>query len=507
MSFLSTGFFNPNQVLAGARRLGTIMPYVVGGVVQPPRFVLHDTTTLAAAMADYPTWLASQTTSAAPHIISLVGGSIEFGGNTFPLDTGPVPGANTSNNVNIDLDYLFSVLCVRTTGAPEYILAAVPRYNEPMSQAEAEEMGLNYYLSLTSSGEFVARKFMDPRCAANLCEVGGWMQLKQRIMDGCATCEDMELFNSCNDENLCEPSMLCIKGVAFILVEIQQIGNCCNPLNNFTRCEFEKLKATLFSLDSLKLSPDPVANTAGTDPGSTDPDVYTLNEFFGSVAVPTPFPLDTTGTQGTNSSFFGVPSVGTDYGDGNGPGTQLWKISSITFYPTLEEALNCGMGRTLQAPSDMEEVRAFLARLTYSNPDANPCDPNMCGLGWDEAEIRLVAREYDLSCCSQSQMDQGNYPQIRRYITKRDAVGAPWLGRVNPVYSDQVAMSPRLGLSTASYAMHLYANPVPLLKFSIMQKVDPAAPATDGISDPQANVIIDPASLQVVPGSFLGFSY
>lgn len=504
MPSLSTGLINSNQVLAGARRLGTTMPYVVGGVTQAPRFVLHDPATLTAAMVNSATWSASQTTSTTPNIISLVGGAIEFAGNTFSLDTGPVPGANTSNNLNIDLDYLFSQLCVKSSSGADYILAAVPRYNEPMTQAEAEAMGVDYFLALTPSGEFIAHKFMDPKCLANICEVGGWMQLKQRIMDGCASCQDMELFNSCNDDNLCGPSMLCIKGVAFILAEVQDVGNCCNPLNNYSKCEFERLKATLFNIDSIRLSPDPIANTAGTDLGSTDPGIYTLNEFFGSLAVPIPFPLDTTASAGTNSSYYGVPSIGSDYGDGNGPGTQLWKISSITFYPNIDEALNCGEGRTLQAPTDLAEVKAFLARLTYVNPNLNPCEPNQCGLGWNEADIRLVAREYDLSCCSQPQADQGNHPQIRRFITKRDAIGAGWLGRVNPIYTDQASLSPRFGMHTSSFAMHLYANPVPLLKFSIKEKIDPVAPAIDGVSDPQANVIIDPTSLQVVSGSYLG---
>lgn len=506
MPSLSTGLITTNQVLKGARRLGTNMPYVVGGVLQSPRVVLHDTTTLTAAMADSATWQASTTTSATPHIISLVGGAIEFASNTYTLDTGPTTGLNSIGNLNIDLDYLYDQLCVKQGGAPKYILAAVPRYDEPMTQQEAEEMGVGYFISLTPSGEFVVNEIVSSQSQVNICELGGWDQITWRVLNGCATCEDMELYNQ-RSISFC-PLSFCIRGVAFILTEINEIGNCCNPMMNYSKCEFEQLRATAISIDSIKYKPQVgarVVNGVTMDPGSIDPGVYTLNEFFGTVQVPTPFAGDTTGTSGTNSSYFNS-NTGSDFGDMNGPGSQVWKVSSITFFPNLDASMNCESGVTMQNPSSLEEVKAFVAKLTYNSGVINPCEPTtICGLGWDENEIRLTAREYDLGCCRQPAANQGNYPQIRRFITKENALGARWLGRVNPLYSAQSVISQRVAMGSHSHALHLYADPVPLLKFSIKEKVSVAAGMIDAVADTQANIVIDPESIELMSGSFLGY--
>jgi hypothetical protein len=499
MPSLSTGLINNSQVLVGARTLAASSPYIPGAVLQAPRVVLHDPITLAAAMASATAWNASTTTSATPNIISFVGGSIEFGGMVFPLDTGPATGSNKVGNVSIDLDYLYSQLCIKNTVCPEYIIAAVPRYDEAMTEQEARARGLSFYLSLASTGEFVARRVINEACMGTYCGAGGIEGLYMKYINGCADCDEISVLFDCLNDT-CSKGM-CIKGVAFILAESCPASNCCSSSANYTKCELEQILATLPSVQSVRLFPR--VGAFGTDIGVTTAGMYTLNEFFGTVATPTPFPDDTTGTAGSNSSFLGSPSIGSDFGEENGPGSQLYRLQSISFFKDEAAVNSCDSPVVIQSPSSMAQVNATIDRLTFVDPNTNPCVVN-CGYGWDANEIRIVAREYDLSCCNFDPTNQGHYPKISRYITKRDAIGAPWLGRVNPAYSEDSQISLRLpNVSSGGGALHYYANPIGIMKFSIRSLTAPVAPNT-AVTDPNPNVIIDPASVVLMPTFFLG---
>lgn len=499
MPSLSTGLLNNSQVLAGARTLAASSPYVIGAVLQAPRVVLHDATTLAAALASPTAWNASTTTAATPNIISFVGGTVEFGGMVFPLDTGPATGANKVGNVSIDLDYLYSQLCVKSPVCPEYIVAAVPRYDEAMTEQEARARGLSYYLSLSSTGEFVARRVINEACMATFCGAGGIEGLYMKYINGCADCDEMAVLFDCLNDT-CSKGM-CIKGVAFILAEVCPTGNCCSGSVNYSKCELEQILATLPSVNSVRLYPQ--VGTFGTDTGVTTAGMYTLNEFFGTTTTPTPFPDDLTGTAGSNSSYLGSPSIGSDFGAGNGPGSQLYRLQSISFFKDEAALANCDSPVVIQSPSSMSQVNATIAKLIFADPNTNPCVIN-CGYDWDPNEIRIVAREYDLSCCNFNPTSQGAYPKINKFITKRDAIGAPWLGRINPAYSEDAQVSLRLpNVSSGGGALHYYANPIAIAKFSIKTLVPPVAPAT-AVTDPASNVQIDPASVVLMPTFFLG---
>jgi len=490
MPSLGYGLMNSAQVLWGARKPGTIKTYVTSGVIESPRVFLHNATTLAAAMASGNDW-ATQTQQALTdaHIISFVGGAIEFDGKRFTLDTGPAPadgGINNVGNSNIDLDLLSDYLCVGEP-CPEYVLAAVPRYDEPASQAEAEAMGVNYFITMTSQGEFEATFFTSSSCNFSACKYGSFYALEQAVRNGCASCEDAQAYYDCVGERDCPTLMLCIRGVAFVLAEVCDMSNCCNPAQNLNRCQFEQLIATYGGLPSIRLRPITTADT-GTppDPGVTDEGVYTLNEFFGSTTNTQPFTGDTV-TGGSNSSFRN--GVGIDYGNGNGPGSELWRIQSIEFYPSSNLATGCEQGKSLMYPSSMSEVRDFVNILT-APLGTDPCNPT-CGHGWSEADIRIIAREYEMPCCDTPPTQQGDQPELRRMITKQQtgAAGPSWLGRINPLYKQSRGASLRLPYRPSASALHWYADPVSLVRFRISD-IDPD---DDPLTTP--NVVIDTTSV------------
>lgn len=473
MPSYSPGIHFTNQVLRGARRPATIKTYVYGLVQTPSTIFLHGDG-LVVDETNYNT----ETNPARAHIISLAGGSIEFDGYSFELDT------NTFNN-HINLDLIANLLCPDRGGSPEYILAAVPMYDEPISKAEAIERGLDWYLQLSPSGEWVAKYFMGEDCDGALGCAGGFQQLEKLVLSGCATCEQQKAYYRCAEALQkmgmpnCHSDMLCIKGVNYVLFETTPQSNRCCNVGDLTSCDWQELAATSGTMAGRTLMPSP---DSAVDPVTTE-GYYTIGLSSGG-----PWEFYT-----SNSSFH--QGVGSDYGDGNGPGTDLSRLHSITIYRDIDAAMECRDARVLMYPSSVEEIDRFITKLTTPLP-ADPCE-EPCGLGWDPDTLVTSVKEFEV-CCSLPVGQRGDHPHIRKTITKRDAT-VPFLGLVNPIYFEDLGMSLRVPkpMSTGS-ALTYYADPVPLFRFRLED--------VDKTVDPPT-VTIDLESIVPMWGYMSGASY
>lgn len=458
MPSLSTGLHNSAQVLRGARRPATIKTYVTGGVTRRPTAVyLHDTASLTAGYDVDPGAVARA------HIISIVGGAIEFDGREVSLDT-------EENGNHIDLDLLANMLCAANPDCPEYYVAAVPRYDMPSTKQEAKALGVNYTVQLTSTGEWTLRYFLGSECEAMTCG-GSMAELEKKILNDCITCEERRAYYKCKaamdkmGDPSCRPSMLCIRGVSFVLLDTcPQNTYCCDTIGGLSDCEFKALMATIGDTKSIFLEPIDTGTDAVTTSGYYTIEIGGTGEFYTS-----------------NSSYHN--NVGSNYGDGNGPGTKLAKIKSLTVYPDIASAQACIGGQTIMYPETQEDIDKQLRIFTTPLPD-DPC-ATPCGLGWDPTTMVATAQEYEL-CCSLPYDRQGDKPEIRRTLTKRDA-DLPFMGIINPIYNTGSNVSLRFPHASTSSPMTFYADPVPLFKFSLSN--------VDTTIDPP-EVTIDPNSLE-----------
>lgn len=495
---------NTEFLMRHARTLGTIRTYVPGGVaVAPDAVILHDTATLDAAVggaydtarldvANRPTWeahLATHTPPAAAHIIAFLGGVMEFGAREYTMDSGPM----TSNNdlfhsQAIDLEEIWDML---STGS--YVLAAVPDYGEPKLPSEAAALDLDYYITRDGNGEFMLQYAEDPFIAGIVAQAGGYSRLQAMMLNGTATAlQKQALYKMANSRVMID---MCIKGVRYILQKVADAPMCCSTGMTYS---IEMVRMMVNSALEVPGSPFTTtladgSNAFGLTPtyGGLLDGIYPIATFFAGAPVSpdtTLIPGEPVATA-VNANISNLRGVGPDFGPitdppvaigdaSNGPGSELAYLKGITFYETQRDAELRINGRTLVEPQSYEEIEAFLAFLMQQPGDGtNACDP-CSGLGWETVAF-VTATFFDLTnACSAPQSEQGIHPIDLGYFTANNVTSfgsdIEWLGRVNPVYS-QGSNIPIYAPGHGASALHMHANPVPIIRFDIM--VDPAAVA------------------------------
>lgn len=157
---------NSNQILAGARTKGGIKTYVGAEYVGVPTAVVNGTTDGVD-----------------------ITGDVEFDGVVFPLE-------------NFDASVLDNVLV-----DGNYVLAAVPKYEEPSDRATAEALGLNYFVGQNSVGESIVHYFLPSIIEGQVVSAGGHNELSKRRAMGYATNLEIQLLNEYEDqlERLSDP--------------------------------------------------------------------------------------------------------------------------------------------------------------------------------------------------------------------------------------------------------------------------------------------------------------
>jgi len=490
---------NTEFLMRHARTLGTIRTYVPGGVaIAPDAVILHDTASLDIAIggvydtarldpANRAAWeaqLAAYVPPATAHIISFLGGVMEFGAREYTLDSGPMINAgDTFHSQAIDLEEIWDLL---STGS--YVLAAVPDYGEPKLPAEATALGLDYYITRDGNGEFTLQYAEDPFVANEVAKAGGYSRLQSLMLNGTATpIQRQALYRIANSRVMMD---ICIKGVRYILQKVADAPLCCNGGVNYSLDTIRFMSNT-----SMEVPGAPFTTTLqdGTnafgltaDFGGLIDGVYPIATFFAGAPVSpnvTLIPGEPVATV-ANANISYIRGVGPDFGPpdvaegdpSNGPGSELGYLKGITFYETQRDAELRINGRTLVEPQSYEEIEAFMAYLMQS-PGDDPC--NVCmGLGWETVAF-ATASFFDLSnACSAPQSAQGIHPLDLGFFTANNVTSfgpdIEWLGRVNPIYS-QGSNIPIYAPSVGGSALHMHANPVPLIRFDIL--VDPAAVA------------------------------
>lgn len=493
--------YNTEFLMRHARTLGTIRTYVPGGVaIAPDAVILHDTASLDLAIGgaydverldpnNRPIWEAQLDAYVAPaqaHIISFLGGVMEFGAREYTMDSGPMfVGGDQFHSQAIDLEAIWDLLSTGT-----YILAAVPDYGEPKLPAEAAALGLDYYITRDSNGEFNLQYSEDPMIAGIVAAAGGYSRLQSLMLNGTATpLQRQALYKMANSRVMID---MCIKGVRFILQKIEDAPLCCNGGVNYSLGVISSMRNSSFEVPGSPFTTtlEDYTNAFGliSQHGGLIDGVYPIATFFAGA----PISPNTTLIPGEpvpgviNANISYLRGVGPDFGPlgtvignaSNGPGSELGYLKGITFYESLRDAELRINGRTLVEPKSYQEIEAFLTYL-MAQPGDNPCDP-CSGLGW-ETVAYATGTFFDLTkACYASQAEQGIHPIDLGFITANNIVSfgpdIPWLGRVNPIYS-QAGNIPIYAPNMGASALHMHANPVPIIRFDIT--VDPLAVAPD----------------------------
>jgi len=173
---------NSHQILAGARTKGGIKTYVDADYVVRPEV------TLASDALSFD-------------------GAIELDGEVFDLNT-----------YGLDLSTISSLLV-----DGDYIVGAVPSYDEPADRAEAEGAGKNYYVSATATGDTILHYFLPSALEAEMAAAGGYDQLYKLRAMGAASPLEIQLINRYSDEleRLSDPryvgQLLIPTGVEYVL--------------------------------------------------------------------------------------------------------------------------------------------------------------------------------------------------------------------------------------------------------------------------------------------------
>ena len=203
---------NSHQILPGARTRGTIKTYVD---------------------ADYITDIEFTGTGA-----FTINGEIEFDGIPFELE---------------DLD-ISSIATGAGAFLPEgeYVVGAVPKYNEPKDRAEANANGFNYYVTDTALGETTVHYFLPADLESEVLQAGGHLVLAKKRNMGTATSGQITLLNRYEDEleKISDPryvgQLLEPVGVDYVLRKVYRQDNSSrkDALSEMTNQELELFKAT-----------------------------------------------------------------------------------------------------------------------------------------------------------------------------------------------------------------------------------------------------------------------
>lgn len=512
MPSLSHGLHYIHEVMSGGRTLGTIRTYVPGGLVDDPQaiMVFADAAAYTTATATVAAWTGL---AAAPpltnggSVIGFLGGTFEWGARHYTLDTGPMVDSTdlhhptlgvfppvapattpTLRPTGIDLNRIANQL---VTGS--YILSAVPNYGEPKNRDEAQALGLEYYISLSGNGEFTLQEFLPSQLEAAVAAAGGYQALDAAVATGYANALQRRAWYLTDPER--KPIIdMCIRGVRFILSRVEDGGGCCSPELSLSERE---VRETLSTINIPGLPLDPIGH-AGVLPApitvdgvNSDIGIYTYATFMAGAGV------NPTNVLANNS--FETNKVGPNFGTGLGPATQLYWVKTMTFYPTLQDALMRRNGRTINSPKDIAEIESFQQLLMRDPETSGNCDP-CSGLGWATANF-ITASFYDFSAyCRTTQSQLGTRSVPVSFVTSESAptasIDVPWLGRVNPVYRVDSMLSYRAGWRPGGSALHMYADPKPLIRFDLT--VTPATPAVGVTPATPIVVAIDTTSITPV---------
>lgn len=181
---------------------------------------------------------AKPTASVATSVLTLTGGTLELEGKDYSL-------AST-----LDVATLGTLIAPGQT----FVVAAVPKYNEPASQSAAEAAGLNYYVQRNLEGdEFYARPFIPADISAAVAAAGGLVELTDRVYKGAASASDITIYNQYSEaaERLRDPRYaifpLAPIGFEFVLAQVTPQDNSpkANALLGKSLADFNLIRSQL----------------------------------------------------------------------------------------------------------------------------------------------------------------------------------------------------------------------------------------------------------------------
>lgn len=391
------GLLNTNQLIEGARNAGTIKTYVNGLLKERPGTV----TCVAGPGATAST-------------ITLEGGLVEFDSRDFSLD-----------GLAINVDNVASSL----RSNQEYVLALVPKYDEPVSKVEAEtdptfvSRGINYYVSQNeATKEFYTTYFIPTAIQQQIDSFGGWDEVSRRAWRTGVSGSEKLAFDRYSEqiERLSDPRytgrLLPITGVEFVLAEVYPQNNegQADATLSMSQAEFEYFLACQSFVPSERLNPlSPYTLTSAT-----------AGTFFTDA-----------------SATIGLPVA---------PGSKMYRLSSIALYSSSLNAASNIDPYVVSYPTAASLAEAY-AYVTAAAPD---------GLGWGS----VFAMAYEYYQRTNNVPGQTGYEDgINKFITKEQH---RVLGRINPVYlGDPYApLRANIGMKNRP-ALMWYADPVYLVKF------------------------------------------
>lgn len=234
MPLLST-----NQLTPGGRNFNKDYPYIVSNVKEKPTVTVNGITTTQLDFAD---------------------GVIEFDDLQFSLD-----------GLTFDLNDLGSLVKENT----KYVVAAVPGYDEPISQAAAEAANVDYYVTTSAKGETLLHYYIPAAIEAQVAAAGGMAALQELVLGGNATQAQVSLYNSykqAEQKNL-DPrtsvGVLTPSKVEFVLLEVVPQSNYSedNYFLQLNKNEFLDIRSKTPALTKIKVlsEADAIARYAGVE--------------------------------------------------------------------------------------------------------------------------------------------------------------------------------------------------------------------------------------------------
>jgi hypothetical protein len=460
------------QTRAGAHmtragRHGAHEYYVCTGVVKEPTVALHSIAT-AGAKTVLPSGRVTYATAstvpvtppAAANIISFIGGKVEIAGSIYDLDTTKDP----NENINLDDISKFLTKYSATKLGPEYVIAAVPRYNEPLSLSQAQALGVRYTVGPNNiNGEYIATYHPDPTAqqaltAYNIANPGeevDYFELVKRRQEGTISANEArilrvlaeaqeELSDGRKTGVLLEPV-----GVSFVVASIQESPNYASGSDIFlgSDSEFRKFFGRYVGDMPAKL----------------------LRPTLGYYSVPLEATVTglgynplVTGDFYVNNTSFTAQKVGSS----GAPGTKLGRIKTVEIYETAAEAAANINGLTITLSGE-DKVAAFEAAINQATAPTS-----VGGLGW--ATVFANAYEYYAETYNDASIFKAG-PSLKGYINRENVhvmygttLEKGFLGHLNRIYLDNTSGSniyaaqpePKAGLT-------YYADPCPLIKIRI----------------------------------------
>lgn len=230
---------NTSQLTPGGRNFNKDYPYIVGNVKDKPTVAVDGSVTTQ---------------------LNFTGGTIEFDDLQFSLDS-----------LTFDLDDLGSLV----SAGQKFILAAVPGYEEPSSQAAAESAGVPYYVTTAPSGDSVLHQYIDSAIQAQVDAAGGIAEIQKLVLSGVADQSVVSLYNAYKQEeqkNL-DPrtsvGVLRPSKVEFVLIQVVDQKNYSddNYLLELSQNEFLYLRATTPAIKKVKIlsGADAISRYAGSE--------------------------------------------------------------------------------------------------------------------------------------------------------------------------------------------------------------------------------------------------